>query len=159
MPDKVTPRRLPHPRTAVGWDGTDFFAIKVDSEGRLKLRAEDQLHSFKGPLRSVRNHAISGAGGFCNSNTPAAGEVWVVTSVSGIDMTTATTGVIMMIARDVTGYYWHEEEKAKGSGRAWTVQCEKHLVADDFVQVHFIGGLAGDECWVTLTGHIMTLET
>ncbi|GAI88225.1 unnamed protein product [marine sediment metagenome] len=159
MDGKVTPKRMPSPVTPLGYDGTDFHALKVDSKRRLSVRGEDQLLSFKEPLLSMRNYTISGADGLCNSHTPPAGEVWVVTSVSAIDMTSPTTEVIMTIARGASVHYFHTEEIAKGAGKAWTVQCEKHLVMNDFVQVYFIGGLEGDQCWVTVTGHIMTLES
>lgn len=37
MAGKVTPKRLPKPRTLLGWDGTDFFALKVDGDGHLQI--------------------------------------------------------------------------------------------------------------------------
>ncbi|GAJ19150.1 unnamed protein product, partial [marine sediment metagenome] len=99
MDGKVTPKRMPSPRTALGYDGTDFHALKVDSKRRLSVRGEDQLFSYKEPLLNTRNAAISGADGYSNSNTVSEGEVWVVTSVSAIDMTSPTTEIIMMIWR------------------------------------------------------------
>lgn len=159
MTGKVTPRRLPFPRTMLGHDGTDFHAIKVGADGGPIVRGEDQLFSFKSTLLSVRNHAISDADGYSDSHIVPAGEVWVVTSVSVIDMTSPTTEVIIQIRRGASNYYFHEEEAYKSAGRAWTVQCAKHLTVDDLVRVYFIGGLAGDECWITLTGHRMTKES
>ncbi len=37
MVGNVTPKRLPRPRTLLGWDGTDFFALKVDDSGHLQI--------------------------------------------------------------------------------------------------------------------------
>jgi len=37
MTGKVTPKRLPKPRTMLGWDGTDFFALRVDNNGHLQI--------------------------------------------------------------------------------------------------------------------------
>lgn len=158
MTGKVTPKRLPSPRTVLGHDGTDFHAVKVGSGGRPVVRGEDQLFSFKATLLNIRNADISGADGYCNSNPVDEGEVWVVTSIAAIDMTTPTTEVIMMIWRGEAGYYFHAENAYKPAGQAWTLQCEKHLAFGDLVQAYFIGGLAADDCYVTLTGHTMTKE-
>ena len=157
MPE-IKPKEAPDPRALLGYDGTDFPVLKTDSDGRLHVRGEDQAFSFKSTLLNVRNAPISGADGFCNSNVVPADQIWVVTSVSAIDMTTPTTEVIMMIRRGEASYYFHAENAYKHASQAWTVQCQKHLTVDDVVQVYFIGGLAADDCWVTLTGHIMTAE-
>ncbi len=37
MTGKVTPKRLPSPRTLLGWDGTDFFALRVDDDHHLQI--------------------------------------------------------------------------------------------------------------------------
>ncbi|GAH95268.1 unnamed protein product [marine sediment metagenome] len=41
MTGKVTPKRLPSPRTMLGHDGTDFHAVKVNEDGELHLAWPD----------------------------------------------------------------------------------------------------------------------
>lgn len=155
---QIHPDHVSVPQAALFYDGTFYLPARVDSKGRVRVRGEDQLFSFRSTLLKTRQWPISGDDGYCNSDEVPAGEVWVVTSVSGVDMTTPTTEVLMTILRGETLYYFHTDNAYKHAGQAWTVQCEKHLTEDDLVQVYFSGGLAGDDCWVTLTGHIMTLE-
>jgi len=37
----VTPKEVPEPRSALGYDGTNFYVLKVDSDGHLQIDVLD----------------------------------------------------------------------------------------------------------------------
>jgi hypothetical protein len=125
---------------------------------RLKVRGEDQLFSYKGSLENTRTAVISGAGGYCDSNTVPAGEVWCVRRVSAKDNTTATTAHAIYTALGGTSTTTDDRVAALALNVWSHGDCEMYLDAGDAARVAFTGGLAGDTCRVTLHGHIMTLE-
>ncbi|GAI96029.1 unnamed protein product, partial [marine sediment metagenome] len=85
----------------LGWDGTDFFALKVDNNGhlqidalglialvdalqsvgtdRLQVRGEDQLFGYKDTLRVLVSGAIPNL--YLQAGLTVAGELWTVTGI------------------------------------------------------------------------------
>lgn len=149
----------PSPRAALFWNGATWQAALVGPGGRLQVRGEDQLYSVEAGLVTARTAAISGAGGFIDSNNPGAGTLWKVTSVGVQNQTSPFTRVEMMIRRGATDYHFHSETFAWGAGAFASVQCEKWLATTDIIRVWLAGALAGDTIKISLTGHVMTLET
>ncbi len=158
MPE-IVPKEAPDPRSLLGYDGTNFYVLKVDSDGRLHVRGEDQLFTYKGRLASHRRGIISGADGFYDSNSPPAGEIWVVTNVAAYDRITATTSHAYYTPEGVDLIAFRRQTEAFGIGIFSEYHGLVYLEEGDVVRVHFTGALAGDDCVVQLTGQIMTLET
>lgn len=158
MDGKVTPKRMPGPRTALGYDGTDFHAVKTDADGRPIVRGEDQLHSFDEPLHVANYGKITAANGSRDSLGPGAGVVWVVTRIVAYDDTSPTTRHQYWVYRNATGYPYHAEI-AEFAAAQWSEDSTwLHLVQGDLVRVYLAGGAANDDCNVVLHGHIMTKE-
>jgi len=156
---QVTPKRLPSPRTILGWDGTDFFALKVDSKGRLIVRGEDQLFSMNQVLGLSINAVISGADGYISSGTVALGRYWVVTTVVAFDVTTAVTRITMDTVHDGVRCEIHAEERAFGLVERACWSGHTYLDKDDEIRAYFQGGLAGDQVRLRITGYQMDYET
>ncbi len=148
----------PSPRTALFWNGTAWQWALVGLGGRLQVRGEDQLFSYREALGRPSDGVISAAEGYRDSIPPPAGEIWKVTNVDVVDITTPTTehryntfvGAVLCRFDTITQAFAAAEHSAY-HGEVW-------LDAGDVIRCYFIGGLVGDRCIVTLTGYRMTLE-
>ncbi len=131
-----------------------------NSDGREKSQAkgEDQLLSFRERLASTRSAVISGADGYLDSNAVTAGQIWKVTNIRAVDLTTATTEHEYMIQRGATFWYFCHPRAALAANVSSFYHGELWLEPTDVVRVYFTGGLVGDTCIVTLTGLVMTKE-
>jgi len=167
--------------TLLGFTGTDFYAVKVDTSGHLQVdvltvadlrtalhsvntdelvvRGENQLFSFYGMLANQRSATISGAGGYVDSNSPATGEIWVVTNIIAINYTAATTthGYSVWVNEQLTGF--HRQTEAFGIGVHSMWNGHLYLTKPAVVRVYFVGATAGNTCQVHLTGYVMTKES
>ena len=158
MVGKVTPIYIPKPVGVLGWDGTDFWAVKVDTSGRLCVRGSDQLFSFKAPVHVGTQAVISGAGGYIESSAVPAGEIWVLQRMLARDTTTATTqheyqtnqaGAVLRFAIVRGTFVAQYVTETVG---------ELYLAEGDKVRVTFVGGAAADTCVIWLHGYSMTKE-
>jgi len=140
------------------WDGSHWHYALVDTDGRLRVRGEDQLYSHHDALFNYRTGAISGAGGYLDSNTPPAGYIWKVTNISCMDATSATTEHRYTVFRAPNDYRFDTVIAAMAAGVYSHHHGEVYLHPGDVIRMWFIGGLAGDTLHVFLTGTIMTLE-
>ncbi len=155
---KVTPKRMPSPRTMLGHDGTDFVALKTDADGRLVVRGENSLFSFNNMLVVTNTAVISGAGGCVDSVTPPAGQIWAVTNALAVDGTTPTTEQQYFIRIGGANELLQYATAAFAAGRYSVYKGRFWLVPGTVLRVYFIGGLVGDTCAVRLIGHSMTIE-
>ncbi len=158
MPE-IIPKEAPDPRSLLAYDGTDFYVLKVDDHGRLHVRGEDQIFSYKGRLASHSRGAISGAGGYRDSKSPPEGEIWVVTNAVAYDRITATTNHLYGTMEGADFIAFHRQTEAFGVGIFSEYHGLLYLEEGDVARVYFTGALANDDCVVQLTGYIMTLET
>ncbi|MBU1067167.1 hypothetical protein KKE60_05240 [Patescibacteria group bacterium] len=142
----------------LGWDGTDYYVMRTDAAGRHQVRGEDQLFSFKGVLAIRVTAVISGANGFIATPAVPVGEVWVVTTITAQDSTSATTNMEFRIDHDGTLIMIHAEWQAfvAWQGAVWSGHT--YLDPGDYVRADFAGGLVGDNCLLYVTGYRMTLE-
>jgi len=159
MVNEVHPFRTPAPNAPIIWDGTDWRAIAGDTAGRVQVRGEDQLFSYKDRYAEEKSNinAAAGPNSLEASNVPA-GEVWFVQAVSMLNRNTAATNV-------------YAEARAPGAGVRFFL--DDSLVADvvtlwnglillkagDHIRVHWEGCSAGDELYMWVHGYKMTLET
>jgi len=133
-------------------------ALQSVATDRLQVRGENQLFSFNGVLAASSSGAISGANGFVDSPAVPAGVIWVVTTISVVDVTTAPTQVYIMNRHNAVEYIIKHEVKAFVASEQCYWQGHTYLDQGDTIRAYFIGGLAGNTCNVFLTGYIMTLE-
>jgi len=133
-------------------------ALQSVATDRLIVGGEDQLFSYKTAFANQKSGVISGAGGYYDSNTPPAGEVWVVTNVMSLDWTTATTLHRYSHVRGANDFDFGEARGAFAAAQRAFYHGRVWLEAGDVVRVYFTGGLAGDTCFVHLIGHTMTKE-
>jgi len=145
--------------TTVGLVALIRNALQTVDTDRLIVRGENQLHSFGARLGEVKTGIVSGAGGTFDSDTPPAGAIWVVTNISAVDVTTATTGhqyTLIKVGDDPTFY---TEIAAFVAGAFSYYHHWLWMVPGDIVRILFVGSLAGDTCQIHLAGYTMTLET
>jgi len=149
----------PSPRSALFFDGTNWRVPRVDTHGRVQVRGEDQLFTFKESLASTRTAAISGADGFIDSVGPVAGLVWKVTNVRSINKTSPTTRHHYYMMEGGVHFGLNEVVAALAAGDPAFYNGEVWLEPGQTVRVYFTGGLVADQCQVDLTGCTMTKET
>lgn len=132
--------------------------IQTDADGRLIVRGQDQLFSFKRTLASYREGIVSDAGGWMLSHSPDEGYAWIVTNIAATDRTNATTeqDYSLIAAMGTTHFYRVTEAIPAATPMHWGGHL--YLEHDDVVRVYFIGSLAGDTCRIELSGYEMTLE-
>jgi len=143
--------------TLLGFDGTNFSALLVDTSGRLKVRGEDQLIGYQGSVLNRSIGAPSGASGYRESGTPPAGTVWVITQIVGSDYTTATTAHFYLLQRGVTGYDLYEVRSALVAAQRTSLATTLYLLPGDTIRIYYTGSLVTDTCVVVLFGHSMTI--
>ncbi len=133
-------------------------ALQSVATDRLIVRGEDQLISHRANLASSRTAVISGAGGYVASHFVPAGEIWKVTNIAAVNVTTATTAHNLRVRTGAASYIIKNDVAAYGAGAVSDLQGEWWLDPTDEIWVYFIGGLVGDTCEVHLIGLVMTLE-
>lgn len=134
-------------------------ALQSTALDRLLVRGMDQLFSFKAVLAEKINAIISGAGGFIDSDPCPANTIWCVTNIQAFDATNPTTEHRFQLRHDGISYGIGEQTAALAAldssywnGLTW-------LDYQDTIRVYYIGALAGDTCYILLSGYAMTLET
>ncbi len=156
--DGVTRVSPPSPRTALFWDGTHWHVPRVDDEGRVQVRGEDQLFSYDQALVNRRQAVISGANGFLDSNSPPAGQIWRVANIAVLDATSPTTGHTYDLRRAGVNHTWYGVTAAMGVNVASFFHGDLWLDPGDVLRIWFWGSLVGDTCRIDLLGYQMTLE-
>lgn len=133
--------------------------IQTDKDGRLIVRGEDRLFSYKGRLASHSRGAISSAGGYKESQSPPEGEIWIVTNAVAYDRISPTTSHQYYTMEDVDAISFRRQTEAFGIGICSEYHGLVCLESGNVVVVYFTGALADDDCVVQLTGYRMTVET
>ena len=143
--------------TLLGFDGTNFSALRVDTSGRLKVRGEDQLFSYQGSVANQSRGVPSGAGGYRESASPPAGTIWVITNLSAGDITTATTEHFYGLQRGVVGHAVYVTRAAFAANQRTNYATRLYLVPGDTIRVTFTGSLVTDDCALDIIGYSMTI--
>jgi len=158
MPD-VYPEHVPRPRCVLCWDGLAYRAVACDGGGRVQVRGEDQLFSFKSVLAISTVGVPSGANGYIATPAVGAGEIWVVTTIAGYDLTGALTSIRFITIHDAVIVHLREERRAIAASEVISWSGHTYLDAGDSVRAYFTGCLVGDTVVVDVSGYRMTVET
>jgi hypothetical protein len=182
---KIIPLTIFNPRSLLGYDGTDFRMVKIDTDGqlsvvvdnqltdlanllnalksvntdKLQVRGSDQLISYKGRLCSEKGGAISGNGGYLASAAVPADTIWHVTRLYGYNETTATTVHIWNVSFGNHNYPFYRQAASFGTSIPSLCECDLWLVEGDVIRLYFTGGLANDTCRLWVHGHTMSVES
>jgi len=133
-------------------------ALQSVNTDALQVRGEDQVFSYARPLGDRVMGNPYGIYFQQDSGIVPAGEVWVVTTVVGVDYTRVLTGMTWGLVRGVVGY------EVWGSTRAFAVAeygvWSGHLYMEegDHLTISYTGAQAADTCGIFLNGYIMTKE-
>lgn len=133
--------------------------IQTDAKGRLIVRGENQLFTFKDTFELIVNTPLSGAGGYMASGAVPAGEIWVITAATAIDVTGATTRISFARRSGVWAYTFGGERGPIGVSDMVFWSGHEYCKEDDLLWTYFIGAGAADVCYAYFTGYIMTKET
>lgn len=181
MAGKVIPRRLPTPRTALGYDGEDFRALKVNLDGELQnasldllavlwnclrsvgtdrfmVKGEDQLFSYKDRY-AERVVDLDPAGPWISlPGTPVPpGEVWFVQAMRGVDATGIPTLVELRVGgAGVTASLTIATPTAAAESILWSGEIV--MAEGDVASARFDGFTAGDGLYLDIWGLKMTKE-
>jgi len=117
MTDLVYPLRVPNPRAVLGYDGSDFRCLRVDTSGNLYVVLTSAPTSVTSAA-TVQVQEASSPGGtrFLLSSSPAAGKLWRFRAVALQDTLTALS-LMSIGVYDGTNYYHLEEVLSPSAGR------------------------------------------
>jgi len=133
-------------------------ALHSVNTDELVVQGEDQLFSLLDPLVDRTNSTISGAAGYADSGTPAAGLYWIVTSCAARDRTSATTARLHTFRRGGVNGTLYQDIRAYAQWE-WSVYQGLMVLANtDVIRVEFSGALANDSIDVDLVGYVMTAD-
>jgi len=116
------------------------------------------LLGYSGPIGDQinENNAAAGFDALLASAVPA-GEIWVVTSVSGRDVTTAITKIIIYFTRGTDSFFVAGvQSPAKDQFLTWSGQIV--LIPGDELKVGFWGTVAGDDIEMTYSGYRVDID-
>ena len=134
-------------------------ALQSVATDRLKVRGEDQLFSFRGVLAVLTHDNPSGANGYIGSPAAPAGQVWVVTAMTVLDVTRALTGVEFNLYHDGVTYAFGAVYRAIAASEPVPWSGHVYLDAGDTIRGYMTGCQAGDDCSMYCLGYRMTAET
>ena len=141
-----------------GWATDQWRRLSADAAGRLQVRGEDQLFSFRGVLANDRSAVVNAANGYVDSHACPAGEIWCVTNLRAFDQDNATTRHRYLLHHDGASYGFGETvaDFAFSDPSYWHPFV--WLDQGDTIRIYFQGALATNTCTIHLTGYRMTLE-
>ena len=144
-----------HGKTAAGAQ----VQPRVDASGRASVRGEDQLFSFRDVL-AVRTHGNPpSADSYIASPAVPAGQVWVVTAITVVDLDRALTAVGFVLYHNDVDYTFGSVNRAIAARESVPWSGHVYLDAGDTIQGYMGGCQAGDNCWIRCVGYRMTAET
>lgn len=141
-----------------GWTGAAAVQLLADAAGRLSVRGEDQLFSFKEMLCERLSHTKVGAGNYSlDSPTPPANEVWVVTNVVMWNDTTAGNRQVIQLFDGVgVAALKQTVTSVVDEGTQWTGHA--YLEDDDLIRGRFYACAGGDVLSMSVVGYKMSKE-
>ena len=155
MADYVLPEDSPYPRSALGWDGTDFQVIGVDVTGRLRVGLIPRTYNHYGQYRQQVVELNPGAGDFHLYGTACpAGAIYKVTNIVAFDNTTNITSIVLGTRLGLDHMDVHAEVVAAAGQR---IMWNGEIWLDPTYQIfaHFVGSLVGDDLYLNIHGHYM----
>jgi len=132
---------------------------KLGASGGLIVRGEDQLFSFKGVLLTHEIGSCSGADGYFDHSSVPAGEIWIVTVVTGRNNSRVTTEFVFAGVHNATIAVFHVEPSDFAIDQRSIWNGEIYLGPGDNIRVYNSGSQLDDSIRIELFGHRMTLET
>lgn len=133
-------------------------ALATVHTDELQVRGQDQLFSFAAPLGDRVTGNPDPATFQLSSSIVPAGQVWVVTTIVGVDYSTPLTAMYFSLLRGVTGYEVWGQVRAFGIADYGVWAGHLYLQENDHIAIAYGGALVTDTCGLFLNGHIMTKE-
>jgi hypothetical protein len=121
----------------------------------VQATGADKIFAFESVVANYVTGAISGASGYISSGAVPAGKIWVITNVIARDATSAITAMLFVLTHNSVGYDFNVEWRAIAAGERVAWQGHIYLDAGDFISTWFLGALAGDTCYMYVTGYAM----
>ncbi len=157
--DAANPISPPAPRSALFWDGTHWHVPRVDDDGRVQVRGEDQLFSITGVIALAASFTLTALQMWVESLPVPAGAYWIITSIVAWDATTPTTAIDMVNFHNGVDVYVDSAFGAFVAGHRQPWSGHTYLDAGDTIHIYFTGAAINDICHVHITGYQMTVET
>jgi len=171
----------PSPRTVLFWNGAAWQWALVDAAGHLQIdvqtilglegalqsvatdrlivRGQDQLFSYEAQYLESLAHNMPGAGNYnMDFGVVPVGELWVVTSIVGVNATAANTYTGLRVFDGASNYSLRVRVPIGAyDGINWSGHV--YMVNPQHVRIRFEGCGAGDTLEGDAVGYKMTLET
>lgn len=157
---KVIPLETPNPVTPLGMTSTpDWHVIKVDDDGRVYVRGEDQFITFKEQyLERVTEITSTGGTVTLYGSFVPQGEIWIVTSVLSWDVDSSIDRINIGIW-DGSVFYQVCHETPAGPNQAVSFTGQVYLVEGNCVRATFQGTTVDDNLNMHICGYKMTKLT
>ena len=161
MADRIYPRVVPNPSAALGYDGTDFRAILVDSTGKpqadiVDLPGKNTLNNFYigywAQYEECGSDLNAAGGHIVKSGTAVpSGEIWVIQNVWSLNNTTSVRMQHRLNIGDNVHYI--NDFAAPGVGIAKVTTGTWVLKAGDYVTWLWVSTVIDDDLYWGVSGY------
>jgi len=159
MANEILPELSPNPESALGYDGTDFRTLAVDTDGQLRVKGEDQLFSYKDQGLIGVAATATASGMTLTTNPVPSGEVWVITNASIGNFTRAAPVASIGIKANGEIKYAAAGGSTAGAGLYFCFNGHLYLEAGNRVYGYVSGCEVDDSITFNINGYKMTKET
>ena len=165
--------------TMLGWDGTDFYAFRVDASGHLQVdvlssalpagaateanqatlldRFPNSAFRFKARyVQRVQKLGIAAGNQTLNGTTVPAGEVWIVTAGLAFNDISGNSQIYIG-ASDGTTDYIADRRVSTAADDVVKLSGAMYLAPGDHAKAIFSGCTAGDNICLCLFGYKMSV--
>jgi len=123
-----------------GWDGTQW-------------RKQGLLFGYRGTVsENVANTNASAGANTLNSSTVPSGELWIIQGISGINVNTACSRIVLFVCR--SNLDCPILDQVSCTANVWVIWTgDIVLKAGDYLKAYFLGCTAGDDLYLRALGY------
>jgi len=162
--NRIYPAALPNPATLLGWDGTDFRALLVDSSAHLQAdvlsvpavnvqqASGDKFWGFHGIVEEgLSNTALAAGTNVLDGTAVPTGEIWQILCAGFLYLGTVPTGILLMV-QGLAGGMSLLHQLLPGSGYWYSLTINVYLQVGDYMQATVYGATLNDDMYFRYAG-------
>ena len=154
------------PRMLYASDGSNWYAILVDSDGHVKVDVVttpgvNAYNNIPFGFSAVYHQPVwyytpAAADYVLAGSVVPAGELWVVTSVFALDSNTNPTKIELSLHNGINSH-WIEDGKAPGINKGVSWSGSIYLVNPNYITAGFAGCALNDNLYLDILGYKMKI--